>query len=402
MPESGWGRDERRRARANIESPSERVLPAMPTAGRRLSSEEREAYRARQRQRTGGQEPGKRIPRLPAADQEKTVRSKGMVALGTALILGLTVLAFAGGRLFGSPGDERPPAAEIVTTPLIALGQMATPGVGDRSNVPTAQQPAPPLAADDGPRAPIVCLDPGHGGTDRGFTRGSFGSLAMVEEATLVTQQALDLQARLEAHGYTVVMTRTTDVAPNPGFSDVNGDGKTAADDVPDNRRYETLDDIQARIDICNAAHSDLLVSIHINGYTTQKPRGFETWFTRERPFGNRSATFATLAYAHLKEQLRNLGYELSAEEERGVNPDTAANVVMEHSLFKHFIITGPDVPGSVKASEMPGAIVEALFVSNDGDASVLVSPEGERAIVNAYENAILEYFERYPVDADE
>jgi N-acetylmuramoyl-L-alanine amidase len=45
----------------------------------------------------------------------------------------------------------------------------------------------------------------------------------------------------------------------------------------------------------------------------------------------------------------------------------------------------------------MPGAIVEALFVSNAGDAAVLSSPEGENAIVTAYENAIVEYFEEYP-----
>ena len=43
------------------------------------------------------------------------------------------------------------------------------------------------------------------------------------------------------------------------------------------------------------------------------------------------------------------------------------------------------------------GAIVEALFVSNDGDAAVLSTPEGRNAIVTAYENAIVEYFERYP-----
>ena len=158
-----------------------------------------------------------------------------------------------------------------------------------------------------------------------------------------------------------------------------------------------TLDELQARINICNAAHADLLVSMHINGYSTSKPHGFETWFTRERSFGDRNAVFATLAYAHLKEQLGKIGYSLPAEEERGVLPDSTADVQKEHSLFRHFIITGPEIPGVVKPSEMPGAIVEALFISNDTDAAVLNSPDGENAIVTAYENAIVEYFERYP-----
>ena len=66
------------------------------------------------------------------------------------------------------------------------------------------------------------------------------------------------------------------------------------------------------------------------------------------------------------------------------------------YSVFNHFIMTGPEVPGIIKPSKMPGAIVEALFISNDGDALVLDSPEGRNAIVTAYENAIVEYFERY------
>jgi hypothetical protein len=106
------------------------------------------------------------------------------------------------------------------------------------------------------------------------------------------------------------------------------------------------------------------------------------------------------LAYAHLKEQLARVGYMLPAEDERGVLPDTTADVQMEHSLFRHFIMTGPEVPGVVTASKMPGAIVEALFVSNDGDAAILAAPEGRNAIVTAYENAIVEYFERYPPEA--
>lgn len=93
----------------------------------------------------------------------------------------------------------------------------------------------------------------------------------------------------------------------------------------------------------------------------------------------------------HLKEQLGRIGYVLPPTEERGVLPDTTANVQNEASLFKHFIITGPEVPG---------AIVETLFVSNDGDVAVLSSLEGQEAIVTAYENAIVEYFERYPPEA--
>jgi N-acetylmuramoyl-L-alanine amidase len=335
------------------------------------------------------------VPRMPKSRPESQVRSKGITLAGTMLILGLTVLAFAGGRLFGRV-EEPATGAQVETVAQTVPAPELAPIAPELEPVEQTPMALPATFA----RAPVVCLDPGHGGEDRGFTRFFENDIPAMEESMLVLEHAWDLQARLEQRGYKVVMTRQTDTAVNIEGRDVNGDGRTAAHDAPRSNRNKNLDELQARIDICNAANADLLVSMHVNGYSTGGPRGFETWFTRERQFGDRNAVFATLAYAHLKEQLTNVGYKLPAEDERGVLPDTTADVQMEHSLFRHFIMTGPEVPGVVKASKMPGAIVEALFVSNDGDAAVLSTPEGRNAIVTAYENAIVEYFERYPPEA--
>jgi N-acetylmuramoyl-L-alanine amidase len=317
---------------------------------------------------------------------------------GALLIVGLTVLAFAGGRLFGrvdqidqsAAGSQA--GAAVAETPSTDV-LVAAPEIAPVEDTPI---PLPVTFA----RPPVVCIDPGHGGSDRGFTRFLANDIPAMEEAILVLEHAWDLEARLQQRGYVVVMTRETDTAVNIDGRDVNGDGRTAAHDPPRSNRNENLDELQARINLCNEAGADLLVSMHVNGYSTGTPRGYETWFTRERAFGDKNAVFATLAYAHLKEQLGIIGYSLPAEEERGVLPDTTADVQMEHSLFQHFILTGPEVPGVVDPSTMPGAIVEALFVSNDGDAMVLGMPEGRNAIVSAYENAIVEFFERYPPEA--
>jgi N-acetylmuramoyl-L-alanine amidase len=332
------------------------------------------------------------VPRMPKTRQDTRVRSPLITLAGTLLIVGLTVLAFAGGRLFGRVAEPTPAAVAQAAAPTVVPVQ------DDKASAPQpppAQQTPIPLPAAF-PRAPIVCLDPGHGGPDRGFTRFFDDGAPSMEEADLVLAQAWDLKARLEHHSYQVVMTRETDTAVNEEGKDVNGDGRTAAHDPPGSSRNKTLDEIQARINVCNKANADLLVSMHINGYTTGTPHGYETWFTRERPFGDRSAAFATLAYEHLKEQLGKIGYVLPSADERGVLPDTTADVEMDHPLFNHFVITGPEVPGVIVPSKMPGAIVEALFVSNAGDASILGSPEGENAIVTAYENAIVEYFQKY------
>jgi hypothetical protein len=75
------------------------------------------------------------------------------------------------------------------------------------------------------------------------------------------------------------------------------------------------------------------------------------------------------------------------------VNDDQTANVGVSHDVFDTYVITGPDQPGAIVASAMPGAIIETLFVSNDQDAAILASDAGRKAIVTAYANGIAEYF---------
>lgn len=368
--------------------------------GRTLTEAERRAFRARRESRddAGARQSAtsKPVPKMPRTRQDTKVRSPGITLAGTLLIVGLTALAFAGGRLFGRVEEPTSGAqvAAVAPTEIVSEPQALIEVPAPEADAPI-ETPVPLPAAFA--RAPVVCLDPGHGGDDRGFQSFFTDGGPSMEEAVLALEHAWDLEARLLQRGYDVVMTRDTDAAVNLEGVDVNGDGRTAAHDAPRSDRNKNLDELQARINICNEASADLLVSMHVNGFSNGSPRGYETWFTREREFGDRNAVFATLAYAHLKEQLSYIGYVLPAEDERGVLPDTTADVQKEHSQFRHFILTGPEVPGVVEPSTMPGAIVEALFVSNDGDAAVLSTVEGRNAIVTAYENAIVEYFERYP-----
>lgn len=342
------------------------------------------------------QAPRKPVPKMPRTRQDGRVRSPLLTVAGALLIVGLTVLAFAGGRLFGRVAEPTPEEQ------VAAIAILATPEPTVQA-VTVAEAPTEPVEVTPIPlpasftRAPIVCLDPGHGGADRGFQRFFDDGTVAMEEATLNLEQSWDLEARLLNRGYKVVMTRESDSAVNVDGKDVNGDGRTAAHDPPRSDRNKNLDEIQARINVCNKANADLLVSMHINGFTTGNPRGYEAWFTRERPFGDRNAEFATLAYSHMKEQLATIGYVLPVEEERGVLPDSTADVQKEYTVFQHFIITGPAIPGVVVPSKMPGAIIEALFVSNEGDAAVLASPQGREVIVNAYEDAIVDYFAEFP-----
>lgn len=216
-----------------------------------------------------------------------------------------------------------------------------------------------------------------------------------MEEAVYNLLIAEALRDQLEMLGFTVVMTRDSDQAVNFAGSDVNGDGLTyaalQASDPTNAERAMDLDELQARINVCNDAHAQLLVSMHLNGFNEDASvSGYETWFSSARTFRGQNERFAQLVFEELGQHMQNAGYNARA---RQVNDDADANVINAGDAFDRYVITGPAQPGQIVPSSMPGAIVESLFISNAGDAGFLASPEGQTAIVQAYASAIVRYF---------
>ena len=97
-----------------------------------------------------------------------------------------------------------------------------------------------------------VVIDPGHGGTDHGtvFTDGNH-SIAEKQITLLLAQEAA---TQLRAHGFDVVLTRTTDQG------------------VP----------LPVRTAVANKLHADVFLSIHMNSTPSPLQRGmakgFETY----------------------------------------------------------------------------------------------------------------------------
>lgn len=319
--------------------------------------------------------------------------------IGAVLFLGLTVV-FAG---VGRPDSDSQRA--LTSTAVLTEPAVTNDLIGFAPNQPPGEQGSDERAGvaavadlnSDG--VPVVCLDPGHGGDDPGFTRSEKGDVPRMNEADLNLESAVELARRLENQGIVVVMTRRDDVAVNAEGADVNGDGETfdaarrAGEALSDAVRVGDFDELQARIDICNRADADLLVSMHVNGYDERTTvRGYEAWYTGCREFGEQSERFAALAYDALSQGLTAAGFET---EPRGLRNDCVADVDPSDPVLAHnMIITGPEVPGKIEPSEMPGAIIETLFLSNEEDARFLASEAGRDAIVTAYERAILAYFQ--------
>jgi N-acetylmuramoyl-L-alanine amidase len=254
---------------------------------------------------------------------------------------------------------------------------------------PDTPTPEPTFTPTPDPRfaGKVVCLDPGHGGSDRGYGRDGDDIAPAMEEAVLNLAFAEELKSRLEAHGFTVVMTRDRDGDVNFDGRDINGDGLT----WKDSDRAKRLDELQARINICNSANADLLVSMHLNGFPDETASGYETWYNAARDFRDLNERFATLAYNELGEQMELAGYNAVP---RRVNDDSTAHADIAADAFENYVITGPAHAGKIAPSKMPGAIIEALFISNDDDAAFMATEVGKSAIVSAYENAIVRYFD--------
>src|SRR5215218_7354768 len=124
----------------------------------------------------------RRVPTMPKPRRETQVRSPGITVAGTLLIVALTVLAFAGGRLFGRVPEPTPTAQTVVQPPVATAPQQQTRAL-IAPTAPVSKTPLPLPAAFA--RAPIVCLDPGHGGADRGFTHVDANGVLTMEEEPL-------------------------------------------------------------------------------------------------------------------------------------------------------------------------------------------------------------------------
>lgn len=316
-------------------------------------------------------------------------RGRRLLQLGGLALLGVVLfgLGLLLGRLTADDGDDDGTAANAaLAAPTATIAVVAPtpttappPPTATVAATPPPPSQAPAVAADG---APIVCLDPGHGGEDLGNVRLEDGQI-VVQEKDLVLDVGLALEERLTARGMEVVMTRREDVRVNAENADVNGDGEVGEETTTQR------DDLQKRIKICNAAGADLLVSIHFNGAENLNLNGYEVWYTAGREFGDRSARFAQIMHDELGARMAEAGYEAFS---RGWADDTDEETGLNYAL------TGPALPGIYpEPSQMPGAIVEALFLSYDDDWAFLQTEAALPAIITAYENAIVRYFEEFP-----
>lgn len=342
------------------------------------------------------------LPDLPAAGRSRGASgvSGRLLGFGGALFGLMALVAFLPFGPFRG-NDDRPQVPTSSANISSVLGT-STPSTDANAQATEEAGPAPPPDSEQ-----VVCIDAGHGGWDTGFVRSTGEdppySSPTFNEAELNLGMAMMLRDELEENGITVVMTRVTGGAVNIFDRDINEDGETRLDfeEVQRAEQAGDRDELQARINICNEANADVLISVHLNGFDDRTVRGYEVIYTAApaRENGAQNERLARAVYRRLDAAMRESAYGGGLG--RDALPDTEVDSVQhEFGTEEHYIMTGPGVNNAeytIRPSEMPGIIVEGLFISNDQDAAFVADPANQRLMVEAYAQGIMDYFEQSP-----
>ena len=186
----------------------------------------------------------------------------------------------------------------------------------------------------------VICIDPGHGGTDVGAI-GHIGGKDVYEK-NITLSIALPLRDMLTSAGAKVVMTRDTD-------KDVYGPW---ADADPE---------LQARCDIANEAHADAFVSIHIDSFSNSSVDGTTAYYKAKSSKGLRIAQ---------RLQQANMN-----------SPSTHARGVPSNDFYVNV------------HTAMPSVLMEMGFITNDHRVKMLTSTWGPRGIAQSLFNGLVNYF---------
>jgi N-acetylmuramoyl-L-alanine amidase len=223
-----------------------------------------------------------------------------------------------------------------------------------------------------------VFIDPGHGGMDPGVVGGTASHRVMEKDATLAV--GMRLSALLRADGYRVVMARTEDttvVKLMPADS-VMGSITGSAEHR----------DLATRAACANAAGAAVLLSIHFDAFSDPAVGGTETFYDSARPFAAASRRLAVNLQAALVAALGTADRGVWTEDQLA-----APTLTSSGRTYGHLIELGPMAAGWVdEPSQMPGALVEPMFLSNPAEAQLAGDEAGQQRIAAALETGLLKF----------
>jgi len=185
----------------------------------------------------------------------------------------------------------------------------------------------------------LVCLDPGHGGSDSGAVAGG------IRESDLNLRVVREVAKQITAQGLRVIQTH-------------NG--------MPSTRKLYNY----ARCAVANKARADVFLAVHNNASVSVSARGFEVIHAPASLFGT--------AFAKL------LSKELDAMPEPDIDPRSRSIITDDD--------TGRGPYTVLRQTVMPACLVELAFLTNAGDRAFVTSPSGITRLASALARALVQF----------
>lgn len=190
---------------------------------------------------------------------------------------------------------------------------------------------------------PVIVVDPGHGGEDG----GAAGSSVLEKDINLAI--SLQLQRLLEASGYRVVMTRTTDVS--------------TADNSLGTVRERKVSDIHNRLKIIEAQGENcVFISVHQNHFTESQYSGAQMFYSTKNEQSKEIA-----------ESIRSRVVSMLQPENKRENKPATSSIYL---LWN---------------TKIPAVLIECGFLSNPSEAANLKNAEYQKKIAFAICSGILD-----------
>ncbi len=237
-----------------------------------------------------------------------------------------------------------------------------------------------------GDRHRTVFIDAGHGGIDPGAV-GTTETGQQVHEADETLPVALDAAALQRADGYRVVLSRvraTTVIKPGPGDLTPTGELLTLQGEH---------DDVAARDACANLAGATVLLGIYFDAGTSPTNAGSITAYDADRTFSAESEKLADLLQNDVLVKLDAQGGQIPND---GVVTDATLGgppATTTAADYHHLLLLGPAAAGwAPDPSQMPGALIEPLFLTDPFEASIAASHGGQQAIAQGMAQAAEEY----------
>ena len=207
-----------------------------------------------------------------------------------------------------------------------------------------------------------------------------------IDEADETLPVELDTMRLLRSKGFTVVVSRTqaeTVIRPKPG--DISGGLLTV---------QGVHDDVAAR-DICaNMARANVLVGIYFDAGGSPYDAGAVTGYDSARSFSAQNLRLATKVQTDVLDAMNAQGWGIP---DLGVVDDSELGgpaLSTAAANYGHLLLLGPADPGwFTTPSQMPGTLIEPVFITDPLEGTLLDNPSGQQVIAGGLAEAIQQYF---------